>query len=285
ADRTLALIYADHLREAGIDVQYDSQLGVTERRTKDEQELAALRAAQQITEGAMEMACRMVADARPRWDGVLTAESEPLTSERIRAAIDVWLLERGFTNPGCIVAGGKQGSDGHELGSGNLHTGESVVIDIFPRSRETLYWGDCTRTVVHGEVPDELVRMHAAVVRAKAAAIDVCRAGVSGEDVHRATIASLESDGYEFIRAGEPRDDDRPALRHGTGHGVGLEVHEPPLLDFGGPELLAGDVVTVEPGLYAKSIGGVRVEDMIAITPDGSENFNSLPEGLDWTGD
>ncbi|MCG8586129.1 MAG: M24 family metallopeptidase, partial [Pirellulales bacterium] len=170
ADRTLALIYADHLREAGIDVQYDSQLGVTERRTKDEQELAALRAAQQITEGTMEMACRMVADARPRWDGVLTVDSEPLTSERIRAAIDVWLLERGFTNPGCIVAGGKQGSDGHELGSGNLHTGESVVIDIFPRSRETLYWGDCTRTVVHGEVPDELVRMHAAVVRAKAAA-------------------------------------------------------------------------------------------------------------------
>jgi Xaa-Pro aminopeptidase len=69
---------------------------------------------------------------------------------------------------------------------------------------------------------------------------------------------------------------------HGTGHGVGLEVHEPPLLDRLGPELVVGDVLTIEPGLYRHPIGGVRLEDMIVVTEDGCENFNSLPEGLSW---
>ena len=283
ADRTLSLIFADHLRQAGIDVVYDANLGVAQRRVKDDRELAALRAAQQVTEGAMRMACELVGQARPRWDGVLVVEAEPLTSERVRTAIDVWLLERGYTNPGCIVAGGKQGADGHELGSGNLHTGESVVIDIFPQSRATLYWGDCTRTVVQGDVPQVISEMHSAVVAAKAAATAACRAGVTGEDVHRATVGSLAKSGFAFKRPGQgDADDDTPTLPHGTGHGVGLEVHEPPLLDFGGPELIAGDVVTIEPGLYAKSIGGVRVEDMVVITTDGCENFNHLPEGLSW---
>ena len=283
SDRTLPLIFADHLREAGIAVEYDAQLGVGERRAKDAAELAALRAAQKMTEGAMEMACRLVAKAKTRWDGTLAVDAEPLTSERVRGAIDVWLLERGYTNPGCIVAGGSQGADGHELGSGPLHTGEPVIIDIFPRSRETLYWGDCTRTVVHGDVPDELVTMHAAVVAAKAAATETCRAGATGEDVHRATVAAIEAHGYQFARPGGTDESEEPTLTHGTGHGVGLEIHEPPLLDFGGPELIIGDVVTIEPGLYAKNLGGVRVEDMVAVTTDGCENFNTLPEGLDWS--
>jgi Xaa-Pro aminopeptidase len=285
ADRTLSLIFAEHLRLAGIEVEYDADLGVSERRTKDDQELAALRASQKITEGAMQMACRLVAQARPRWDGVLTVDGEPLTSERVRAAISVWLLEHGYSNPACIVAGGAQSADCHALGSGNLSTGQPVIIDIFPRCRTTLYWGDCTRTVVHGDVPDELAKMHSAVVAAKAAATAVCRAGVSGEEVHRATVAAIESHGYEFSRPGEAVQGDRATLPHGTGHGVGLEVHEPPLLDIGGPPLVAGDVVTIEPGLYAKDLGGVRVEDMLAITANGCESFNSLPEGLDWSGE
>ena len=71
-------------------------------------------------------------------------------------------------------------------------------------------------------------------------------------------------------------------MTHGTGHAVGLEVHEPPLLDFGGPELLLGDCLTIEPGLYCRAIGGVRVEDMIILTEDGCQNLNSLYTGLDW---
>jgi Xaa-Pro aminopeptidase len=164
-----------------------------------------------------------------------------------------------------------------------LRTGEPVIIDIFPRNRETLFNGDCTRTVVHGDISQELAKMHAAVVAAKAAATGACRAGVTGEAVHDATLQAIKAHGYGV---GLP-DDDTPdsycGITHGTGHGIGLDVHEPPLLDKGGPGLLVGDAITIEPGLYSRSIGGVRVEDIVVVTEDGCENLNALPEGLDWS--
>ena len=177
-------------------------LGVLERRRKDEQELAWIREAQQATEAAMEMACRLVARADVRRDGVLLHDGAPLTSERVRAAIDHFLLDRGYANPPAIVAGGPVGADCHDYGAGELRTGEPIIIDIFPRNRTTLYNGDCTRTVVHGDIPDELRRMHAAVRAAKAAAIAVARAGVTGETIHRATVAALAEHGYFEKRPG-----------------------------------------------------------------------------------
>jgi Xaa-Pro aminopeptidase len=231
----------------------------------------------------MAQACQLIARAQARADGVLLDQGQPLTAERVRAVIDHALLDRGYANPPSIVAGGPLGADCHALGRGELRTGEPVIVDIFPRHRETLYYGDCTRTVVHGDVSDALRAMHAAVCAAKRAGIAAVRAGVSGEAVHRATIAVIQGADY---RVGLPGDRDPVsycAMVHGTGHGVGLDCHEPPLLDFSGPELLAGDVVTVEPGLYRRDLGGVRVEDMVVVTADGCENLNRLPEGLDWS--
>ena len=213
---------------------------------------------------------------------MLLVDGQPLTSERLRAAIDVFLLERGYTNPTAIIAGGPQGSDCHELGSGELRTEQPVIVDIFPRNRRTLYYGDCTRTVVHGPISEELQRMHRAVVAAKAAAIAAFRAGVTGEAVHEATKAAITSQGYAVGLPGPNAPTVYCAITHGTGHGIGLDVHEPPLLDKGGPELVVGDAVTIEPGLYCKAIGGVRVEDMVVVTRDGCVNLNRLPEGLDW---
>ncbi len=282
ADRSLPLLFAQQIMDAGIAVECDSEWGVLERRSKDSQEVDWLREAQNVTEGAMAMACETVSRAEARADGVLLQGGEPLTSERLRAAIDVWLLERGYSNPTSIVAGGPTGADCHDVGSGELKTEQPVIIDIFPRNRETLYSGDCTRTAVHGTISDELVKMHAAIVAAKAAATAACRAGTTGEAVHEATKAAIKSHGYAV---GLP-DDDAPdsycALTHGTGHGIGLDVHEPPLLDKGGPGLVVGDAITIEPGLYSKAIGGVRVEDMVIITEEGCENLNNLPEGLSW---
>ena len=284
-DRTLPLVFSEHLRRAGIAIEYDPAAGVSERRSKDEDEIAALRAAQQATEQAMERACRIVARATASADGSLLHEGAPLTSERLRQFIDLALLEQGFDNPSSIVAGGVQGGDCHDHGHGPLRTGEPVIVDIFPRSKASLHHGYCTRTVVHGEVPDTIARMHAAVVDAKRAATAATRAGVTGEDVHRATLGEIHRHGFE---AGTmpPADDPRSAawigMVHGTGHGIGLEVHEPPLLDFKGPELVAGDALTIEPGLYGRHVGGVRVEDMVIVTDSGCENLDSLPEGLDW---
>ncbi len=281
-DRSLPMIYAAMLQQASIEIDCDLEWGVAERRAKDEQEIEWLAEAQQVTETVMRRACETVARASAAADGTLQFDGAPLTSERLKVMIDVWLLELGYSNPGSIVAGGPQGADCHESGSGPLKTGQPVIIDIFPQNRKTLYNGDCTRTVVHGDIPDRLQAMHQAVVAAKAAGTAAVRAGVTGEAVHQATIEVIRQHGFRtgLPDAGEP--DDYTAMVHGTGHGIGLEVHEPPLLDLGGPELVVGDALTIEPGLYSKAIGGVRVEDMVIVTPDGCRNLNQLPEGLAW---
>ena len=281
-DRTLPLIFSDHLRQVGIAVECDPDRGVLDRRAKDPQEIDWLREAQRVTEGAMEMACRLVAGATARADGVLLHEGQPLSSERIRAAIDHWLLDRGYANPASIVAGGPQAADCHEMGSGPIRTGEPVIIDIFPQNRSTRYWGDCTRTVVHGEIPEPVHQMHSAVVDAKEAATAAVRPGGTGEDVHRATSEVILSRNFSMGLPSADAPDSYCAMTHGTGHGVGLNVHEPPLLDKNGPVLIVGDALTIEPGLYCRRVGGVRVEDMIIVREDGAENLNSLYEGLSW---
>ncbi len=281
-DRSLPMIFAEMFQRAGIAVQCDTEWGLIERRQKDETEIACIRYAQQQTEAVMQMACRTIAGAQLGPGNTLLLDGLPLTSERMQSMIDVWLLERGFSNPMSIVAGGPIGADCHDHGHGPLRSMEPIIVDIFPRDKKTLYNGDCTRTVVHGKISDEIAAMHAAVARAKADAMAAVRAGVTGQSVHEATCRSMEASGYQMGFPPEGAKDHFTSMTHGTGHGLGLEVHEPPLLAVGGPELLVGDVVTIEPGLYCKAIGGVRIEDMVVVTKDGCVNLNSLPEGLDW---
>lgn len=279
ADRSLPLIYAHHMMAAGIRVECDPDLGVLERRAKDAEEVAHLREAQRATERAMELACRTVARASCAADGTLVHDGAPITAEILRSIIDVALLREGYENPESIVACGAQGADCHDHGHGALRTGEPVIVDIFPRNRRTLYNGDMTRTVVHGAVPPAVAAMHAAVVAAKRDAIAAIRPGVTGDAVHGVTLASLAARGFA---AGQPREAGVAVISHGTGHGIGLEVHEPPLLAPKGPALIVGDALTVEPGLYALGVGGIRVEDLVVVTTDGCENLNSLHEDLDW---
>jgi len=283
SDRSLPLIFADHVGRAGIGVTYDPDLGVLDRRVKDEQEIQWLREAQAITEDAMRMACETVARAQAASDGALQHEGAPLTSERLKYMIDVFLLERACDNPhGSTVTCGEQGGDCHDNGSGPLFTNQPVIIDIYPQVRATRYHGDCTRTVVHGEASPELRKMHETVIKAKAAAEAATRAGATGEQVHLATKAVITAAGYPMGLVPEGAAPEFTSMQHGTGHGIGLEVHEPPLLDAGGPALLAGEAVTIEPGLYSRAYGGVRVEDMVIVRDNGCENLDALPQGLAW---
>ena len=281
-DRSTPAIYWHQLVAAGLRVTCNPDDGVFIRRSKDAEEIAWLRQCQQDTEAAIRMACETIAAAPVRDDGVLLGTGKPLTSQRIREAVDVFLLRRGYLNPESIVACGAMGSDCHEHGSGELRTCEPIIVDIFPRSRKTLYNGDCTRTVVNGAAPRDIVQMHAAVVAAKRAAIAAIRPGVTGEEVHAATSRVIRDAGFAMGMPSSEETWAQARMTHGTGHGVGLEVHEPPLLAKKGPPLIIGDVVTVEPGLYQPGLGGVRVEDMLVVTADGCENLGTLPEGLDW---
>lgn len=282
ADRSLPEIYAHFLRARGIDVLCDPDLGVIARRMKNEREITALKQAQHHTERAVEHACRLIARAKADTDGILIHDAQPLTSQRVQAEINIFLLRNGMGTSGSIVAGGEHAADCHERGKGPLRTGETIIVDVFPMDPRSRYHGDCTRTVVHGDIPEPVARAHAAVVEAKSAGIAFARPGVTGDALHYATVTVLEKHGYSASPPPAGALPTAPTMMHGTGHGIGLDVHEPPLLDRAGPELVAGDALTIEPGLYALGFGGIRIEDMVIVTANGSDNLNTIPEGLSW---
>ena len=283
-DRTFPGVFMHVLVGAGIAVRCDLDLFQSSRRSKDAVELQAMDVSQRATEDAIELACRLIARAGVNQNGELMHEGAPLSSERVRGEIDQFFARCGFENPRSIVAGGPQGADCHHDGDGVLRTGELIMVDIFPKSKSSGYWGDCTRTVVHGTVLPQAARMHAAVVQAKSAAVRVAHVGAGGGDVHGETLRVIHEHGFSSGTPPVGAPDSWCGMVHGTGHGLGLDVHEPPLVDRGGLTLVAGDVITIEPGLYCKAVGGVRVEDAYVIEATGARRLGrGLPEGLDWS--
>lgn len=280
---SLPYLFAHHLQLSDIKLNYVEGLGEMERRIKNEQEIEWLRHAQEVTGEAMSFACRRIAAASADKEGILQHEGAALTSERMRAMITAFLHERNFSNHhDSIVVTLPQVADCHHFGAGPLRIDQPVIVDIFPMDNQTRYHGDMTRTVLNGEPSDEFVRMHAAVAAAKQAGCEALKPGVTGESVHHTTIAKLGEHGYEEKRGSEIPDRTIPYMRHGTGHGIGLEVHEPILLSYGGGEILAGEVFTVEPGLYSEVHGGCRIEDMVWVRDSGHEILAPLYEGWEW---
>lgn len=282
-DRTLPWIFGWHIMHRGIEVNYSPDLGVIERRVKSEDELEKLLKAQQMTAKAMTMACQWIAHAEAGADGTLQQDGQILTSEGVRRKITRFLIEEGFTTPtDSIVATLPHVADCHHFGTGPLKTGVPTIVDIFPRDEHTFYNGDCTRTVVHGQASDTVEAMHKAVTAAKAAGCAALKPGTTGEAVHKATVDVILDHGFEFRRGSSDMNNPAPAMRHGTGHGIGLDVHEPILLDEGAGSIMENEVFTVEPGLYSAAYGGVRVEDMVQVTAGGSRILAGFHEGLYW---
>jgi Xaa-Pro aminopeptidase len=267
---TFPVMYADALRNEGVVLQINPELLVSDRRCKNGEEISAIEEAQRATERAMAHAVGIIADSEPIGD-TLHYAGIPLTSERLRSEIELLLMREGM-DPSLapIVAGGRGAADPHFLGSGPLHPGEAVVIDIFPRSKRTRYYADMTRTVVKGPPSDELRAMYDATARALDAALAAIRPGVNGRDVHSAVLKVYEEAGFGGEGSG-------PRMIHGTGHGVGLDIHEGPGLGSSGSELRVGDAITVEPGLYDSDIGGVRIEDLVVVTDEGCRNLTHFP--------
>ena len=281
ADRSLPYIYAWHLQQAEIDVHYDEELGVLDRRVKTHQEIDALKAVQAITEEVMRLMCETIARCDADSDGVLRLDGESLTSERVRNVAAVEFMKRGCSmSHGAIVATAPHVADCHHPGEGVLRSGVPVIVDLFPRDESSRYWGDCTRTVVHGEASDQVKAMHEAVVEAKAAATAALVADATADSVHKAAEKVLVKHGFKISRG---KLSERPTIQHGTGHGIGLDLHEPILLDHGGGLVLSGEVFTVEPGLYGRRDGGVRIEDMVVVGDGQPRVLNELPEALDWS--
>ncbi len=260
---------ADELRDCGFKITPVQSPIRKVRSVKTREEIEYIKKSQICCESAMQSAIDLIRRAGIR-RGVLTDpdSDQPLTSERARTVIERTLIGCGCESEGTIVAGGKGAADPHNAGRGALSADESIVIDIFPRLKMERYYADMTRTVARGSPSRALSEMYDAVLDAQTTALGVVRAGVSGEEVHDAACGVFEDAGY------------RKLFIHSTGHGVGLDVHEEPHIGVGGEMLKAGNVITVEPGLYDPEIGGIRIEDMVVVTKSGCENLTTIGKGF-----
>jgi Xaa-Pro aminopeptidase len=277
----LPLATAEHLRANGIELAIDDMRFERLRRRKDARAVEAIREVTVLVEDSMGLIRRRLAACSVDPDGTLRDEEGVLTSERLHAAVRVFWAANGLEGDVPIIAGGAHAADPHDVGAGPLRAGEPVLCDLFPRSARTRYFGDMTRTFCVGDPSPELAALHAVVERALDTALAAIRPGVKGSSIDALICDLFEEAGYPTTR--NPAADPTAIAQyvHGLGHGVGLAIHEEPGLGRGGyEELLPGDVVTVEPGLYRVGFGGVRIEDIVVVTEDGCENLNRLDRSL-----
>jgi len=269
---------ADALREQNIEVTVDHDDAIeTARATKTAAEIDHIRTAQRANEAAMAAAEELITGAAVDDEGRLLAEGEVLTSELVREEIEVTLLRNGCALDETIVACGADAADPHDRGSGPLVADEPIIVDIFPRNKDSQYHADMTRTFLVGE-PDETVEEWFELTdEARKAAIDAVEPGVTGAEVHDIVCDVYEDAGLPTLRSDGSAE---TGFIHSTGHGVGLAVHEQPSVSQRGEELEPGHIITIEPGLYDPAVGGVRIEDLLVVTDDGAENLTEYPVAL-----
>lgn len=261
---------ADALREYGITVVPDETgIVATLREEKTAEEVDRIRHVQRATEQAMGRAEDLLAQATID-ETALHYDGEPLTSERVKEEISMQLLRDGCHSHETIVAGGADAANPHDRGSGPLPANSPIVIDIFPQDNETHYHADMTRTFCVGEPSETAVEWYELTIDAQHAAFDVIEPGVSGETVHDAVCEVYENAGVPTTRNESGTE---VGFIHGTGHGVGLDIHEGPRVSSSGTELRPGHVITIEPGVYDHAVGGIRIEDLLVVTDDGFDNL------------
>jgi Xaa-Pro aminopeptidase len=278
--RYFPLELADHLRANGIELTPERELFSRRRRVKTRAELEGIRRAQRACEAAMDAARELLRAATPNGTG-LEVDGKPLTSEWLKRRIGEVFTEHDMLAGEFIVSHGAQTTVGHDMGSGQILVDEPIVIDLWPQDRDTGCFADMTRTYVVGDPPEALAEFQRLVWQALEQAIGDIKAGVQGRDVFVGTCEFFQAHGYRTPLSKEPGEVLEDGFIHGLGHGVGLEVHEEPGMGVASrAPLVAGDVVTVEPGLYNPGFGGCRLEDLVLVTENGAENLTDYPYDL-----
>ena len=256
--------FAQELEASKIKLRTTNGLFWPEREAKTDEELKLMRHALQITEAGMARAMEVLKASKPGPGKKLNWSGKTLTSEILRAEIDSAILRAGGLPANTIVAGGDQACDPHERGFGPLKANSLIILDIFPRDAKSGYFGDMTRTVVRGRASDEQRRLWETVREGQEMALRKMKPGVDGLDLHNEIRQLFTDRGYPT----EVRDGKQVGFFHGTGHGLGLEIHEFPR--FQKTVFKIGQVLTVEPGLYYPGLGGVRIEDVAVVTKWGN---------------
>lgn len=278
--RNFPLGIGDALRGAGIELEVDQKLFDDRRRRKSEHELAGIRRAERAAEAGVAVARDLLRRSKPS-NGGLSVDGETLTCELMKERIQAAFLAHGALAEEMIVSHGAQTAIGHDMGSGPIAADDIVLLDLFPVDLESSCVADLTRTFVVGSVADEIHDWHRLCREALDLAVAEIRPGVDGGDVHRLVSEFFAERGFPTLLTKPEGEVLRDGFYHGLGHGVGLEVHESPSLGMLGEELVAGDVITIEPGLYRHGFGGVRVEDLLHVTEGGYELLTDCPYELE----
>ena len=269
---------AEKMRMAGVAVEPFDGTFFPEREFKNDDEIQLVTLAQRAGEAGCRRAFEILRESDISKERMLYWNGEPLTSEILRAEIDITMVRLGMLPTGTICAGGVQGSQPHNVGSGHLPADMPIVMDIFPRSVVTGYWGDLTRTVVKGRASDIVKKAYDTVLTARECCKAAVCAGADPAELHLTAVKIMEKNGF-YTGCGDQGDF---GFFHGLGHGVGLDIHEAPRLSLRNSKpLQGGEIVTVEPGLSYPEWGGIRLEDLVTVTQDGSRCLTQLEDFLE----
>jgi Xaa-Pro aminopeptidase len=273
---TFPLALAEQLSANHIRVQPTKEnIFFPEREAKSDDELKLIRHALAITESGMARGIEVLSAATAARGKKLEWSGKTLTSEILRAEIDSAILRAGGLPANTIVAGADQACDPHERGSGPLRADSLIILDIFPRDAKSGYFGDMTRTVVRGRASEEQRRLWETVRAGQDMALKRMKPGVDGLTIHNEIKLMFTERGYPT----EVRDGRQVGFFHGTGHALGLEIHEFPR--FQKTIFKPGQVLTVEPGLYYPGLGGVRIEDVAVVTEKGIRVLSRFEKRLE----
>ena len=276
-------LYAQELISLGFDVSPSPASLFPERVIKSEAEIIQLTHAEKLTAQSMLQAEQFIATCGINNDGLVTFPSEHeragevVTSEAIRAVIETFLIGQGAVPSHTIVACGKQSADPHDMGSGIISANQPIIIDIFPRLVTSGYWGDMTRTYVKGKASSELKHMYQTVLEGQDMGLNMVQAGINTANIHNSITSHFDAQGFKTgVVNGK-----QGGFFHGTGHGVGLDIHEAPRVSSNGATLEERMVITIEPGLYYEHIGGVRLEDLVVVRENGCDNLTNFHRTLE----
>ena len=269
-----AAIYAEISKQ--VPVAFDASFFEQQRAIKTDTEIAEIRKACTLTSNVLQETIRILRESAVE-EGVLYFEGEILTSERLRAMMEIYCLKHGGIANGTIVACGKDGAYPHCIGSGPLRAGELIVIDVFPYLKTSHFYGDMTRTVVKGHATSEQKKIYQTVLDCQTVLLEQLKPGVLTSDLQAFALRFFEERGYGLKRI----ESGTEGFIHSVGHGIGLDIHEYPSVGSQPIALKPGMVITIEPGLYFSTIGGVRIEDDVFITNDGYEILTACDKILE----
>ncbi len=276
APENFPLYYADSLRKHGLKISVKNDPFFEERTIKTPQEVKAVETAIRHVEIAFGELVAFLKKTKIRGRRVY-AGSQMVTSENLRSRLNARLLELDCVGPRAIIACGKHAVDPHDEGSGPIEPHQSIIFDIFPRHMKSRYHADFSRTLVKGKASAKLKAMYAAVHEGQEIGFKMIKPGVDASTVHGAIQKNFERLGFKTGNINGRMQ----GFFHGTGHGLGLDVHEQPRVGRANDILKPGHVVTVEPGLYYEGLGGVRLEDVVVVTKTGCRNLTKFPRFLE----